>query len=221
MQRVRVTSHTERQLVGQILTQLGLVTAKETDRLFHYFHSVADLRYASRRQTQRYVAGHSKRLALLTAIDLGRWAQQAPRLILGEILASSQLGQLLMDDLRYVPQERLEVLVVDAKHQIIDRQTVFQGALDSCPVHPREIFRVAVLAGGSAIVIAHNHPSGVAEPSANDLRFMRRLAHCGELMGIPLLDGFVIGLTTYFSLRETGQLPVAQGVNESEPLKTD
>ncbi|WP_341779629.1 JAB domain-containing protein [Levilactobacillus sp. HBUAS70063] len=221
MQRQRVTSANERELVGRVLRHLGLPVAVEVERFFRYFRRVADLRYASQLQCQRYVGGQSARRALLTAIELGRWVQRAPRQLYGEVMASSQIGELLMDDLRYAPQERLEVLALDAKHQVIDRQTVFVGTLDSCPVHPREIFRLAVMTGAAALVVAHNHPSGLAEPSPNDLQFMRRLAQCGRLMGIPVLDGFVIGLHTYFSLREAGILPLKQGANKSEGLKSD
>lgn len=221
MQRQRVTSTNERELVRRVVRQLGLAPTAEVDRFFRYFQCVANLRYASQRQCQRYVGGNGARRTLLTAIELGRWVQRAPRPIYGEVSASSQIGESLMDDLRYAPQERLEVLALDAKHRVIDRQTVFVGTLDSCPVHPREIFRVAVMTGAAAIVVAHNHPSGLAEPSENDLQFMRRLARCGQLMGIPVLDGFVIGLRTYFSLREAGILPLKQGANKSERLKSD
>ncbi|WP_407887391.1 JAB domain-containing protein [Levilactobacillus sp. N40-8-2] len=221
MRRERISSINERQLISRVLRGLGLPATSECDRFFQYFHSVANLRYASQQQCNRYVQGRRERRTLLTAIDLGRWVQRAPRQIYGEVVASSQIGESLMDDLRYAPQERLEVLVLDAKHQVIDRQTVFTGTLDSCPVHPREIFRLAVLNGASAIVVAHNHPSGLADPSPNDLKFMRRLAECGQLMGIPMLDGFVIGLRTYFSLREAGILPLIQTTNKSEGLKSD
>ncbi|MFD1548265.1 JAB domain-containing protein [Levilactobacillus fuyuanensis] len=221
MRRERISSANERQLVGRVLRGLGLSAASECDRFFQYFHSVANLRYASQQQCDRYVRGRRERRALLTAIDLGRWAQRAPRQIYGEVVASSQIGESLMDDLRYAPQECLEVLALDTKHQVIDRQTVFVGTLDNCPVHPREIFRLAILTGAAAIVVAHNHPSGLADPSPNDLTFMRRLAECGQLMGIPVLDGFVIGLRTYFSLREAGILPLIQKTNKSEGLKSD
>lgn len=221
MRQEQVTSRNERQLLGRVMTHLGLAETSEVDRFFRYFHSLANLRYASRQQCQQYVAGLPRRRALLTAIDLGRWVQRAPRPILGEVLASGQMGRILMADLRYLPQERVEVLVLDAKHRILERRTVFQGTLTSCPVHPREIFQLAVLSGAAGVIIAHNHPSGSAEPSPNDLAFMQRLAECGELMGIPVLDGFVIGLQSYFSLREAGILPLPSGPNKTERLKSD
>lgn len=221
MQRLGQSTRVERQLVQQVLKGLGLTDSAEVDRFYRYFHNVADLRYASHRHQQAYVSGRLARRYFLTAIKLGRWVQQAPREIFGEVSASSQLGQLLMDELRYLPQERLEVLALDAKHQIIARQTVFQGTLDSCPVHPREIFRVAIVAGAATVVVAHNHPSGMPQPSNNDFAFMQRLVDCGQLMGIPLLDGFVIGTQTYFSFREAGHLPTAISKKVAQPLKTD
>lgn len=220
MQRVQLTTQTEPQLVGRVLVSLGLAHASERQRFFQYFHSVAAVRYASRRQQRAYVSGNRQRQALLTAIELGRWAEKAPRPILGEVLASSQLGQVLMDDLRYLLQEQLEVLALDAQHRIIERQTVFQGTLNSCPVHPREIFRVAVMSGAVTVIVAHNHPSGQPQPSTSDRAFMQRLAACGQLMGIPLLDGFVVGLHSYFSFKEAGILPKTVE-KRIEPLKTN
>ncbi|KRO04301.1 MULTISPECIES: JAB domain-containing protein [Levilactobacillus] len=221
MRQEQVTSQNERQLLGRVMRHLGLAETSEVERFFRYFHSLANLRYASRQQCQQYVAGLPRRRALLTAIDLGRWVQRAPRPLLGEVLASGQMGQRLMADLRYLPQERVEVFVLDAKHRILERQTVFQGTLTSCPVHPREIFQLAVMSGAAGVIIAHNHPSGSAEPSPNDLAFMHRLAACGELMGIPVLDGFVVGLQAYFSLREAGILPLPPATNKTERLKSD
>jgi DNA repair protein RadC len=69
-------------------------------------------------------------------------------------------------------------------------------------VHPREVFRPALAAGGAAIVAVHNHPSGDPEPSSEDLAVTRRLIEAGTLLGVPLLDHVVVGLGSYVSLRE-------------------
>ena len=69
-------------------------------------------------------------------------------------------------------------------------------------VHPREVFRPAVRSGAAAVVVAHNHPSGDPEPSAEDLEVTRRLAETGRLLGIPLLDHVVVGEGAWVSLRE-------------------
>ena len=206
----RLTKDNERRLVRRVLRQLGLFTVSELDRFFRFFTSCDQLRYASHRQQRAYVAGNPRRRGLLTAIELGRWVQSAPRQFVGEVLNSSQLGQRLIDDLRYLGQERVEVLLLDNQHRITLRQLVFQGTLNQCPVHPREIFQLAVLHEAAGLILAHNHPSGAVDPSSEDLAFVRRVAECGKLMGIPLLDGFVVGTTTYFSWREQGVLPLQQ-----------
>ncbi|WP_235808307.1 JAB domain-containing protein [Levilactobacillus senmaizukei] len=210
VKRVRLTRVNERQLVRRVLRQLGLPAIAEVDRFFAFFTSGDQLRYASQQQRRAYVAGDSRRWGLLTAIELGRWVQLAPRQFVGQVLSSSQLGQCLIDELRYLGQERVDVLLLDNQHRILLRQPVFQGTLNQCPVHPREIFQLAVLHEAAGLIIAHNHPSGSVTPSTEDLAFVRRVVQCGELMGIPLLDAFVVGATTYFSWREQGVLPLQQ-----------
>jgi len=82
------------------------------------------------------------------------------------------------------------------------------GCLNSSVVHPREVYKVAVLGNAAAIVACHNHPSGDAEPSADDVSLTRRLAAAGALMGIELLDHIILGDGTgaWVSLKERGVL---------------
>lgn len=70
--------------------------------------------------------------------------------------------------------------------------------------HPREIFKGAVRCSAARIILGHNHPSGNPEPSEADCAFTKRMVECGEMMGIEVLDHFVIGEQTYISLREYG-----------------
>ena len=78
------------------------------------------------------------------------------------------------------------------------------GSLNSSVAHPREIFREAVRFAAARIILAHNHPSGNPEPSEADLVFTRRMVECGEMMGIDLLDHFIVGDQKYISLKEYG-----------------
>jgi DNA repair protein RadC len=81
------------------------------------------------------------------------------------------------------------------------------GCLTSSLVHPREVFKPAILAGSAAILAAHSHPSGDPEPSAEDIALTRRLAAAGQLLGIDLLDHIILGEAGRFvSLRERGVL---------------
>lgn len=105
-------------------------------------------------------------------------------------------------------REHFRVLFLTARHIPIGVHTVSIGCLTASLVHPREVFRPAILAGSAAIVISHNHPSGDPEPSAEDLALTRRLAAAGTLLGIELLDHVITGDGTsrWVSLKDRGQL---------------
>jgi DNA repair protein RadC len=83
---------------------------------------------------------------------------------------------------------------------------VSRGALDATLVHPREVFKVALLANAATIILWHNHPSGDPTPSLDDHALTRRLVQVRELLGIPVLDPLVIGDDRYVSIRELGRL---------------
>jgi DNA repair protein RadC len=101
-------------------------------------------------------------------------------------------------------QEVFVVLLVDVKNAIFATEFVTKGTLDASLVHPRDVFRRAIRESAAALVLAHNHPSGDPEPSAEDIALTRRLADAGELLGIPVLDHVVIGTDRYVSLAERG-----------------
>ena len=94
-----------------------------------------------------------------------------------------------------------------AQHRIVGLHTVSVGCLTRSLVHPREVYKPAILASAAAIIVAHNHPSGDPEPSADDIALTRRLVAAGELLGIKLLDHLVLGEDgSYVSLSERGVL---------------
>jgi len=97
-------------------------------------------------------------------------------------------------------RERFGVLCLDRKHGVLRAEVVAVGSLDAVIVHPREVFRPAVRAGASAVVVAHNHPSGDPTPSPEDHALTRRLSEAGTLLGIPLLDHLVVGRAGFVSL---------------------
>lgn len=97
-------------------------------------------------------------------------------------------------------------LYLDACHGLVYREIVSVGTLTASLVHPREVFAPAITRRAAALVVAHNHPSGNPEPSAEDRNTTRRLRDAGRLLGIPLLDHVVIAEWRYFSFREHGLL---------------
>lgn len=101
-------------------------------------------------------------------------------------------------------RELCVALLLDTKHRLLDTTLVSIGSVDHTFMAPREILRDAVLANASALVVAHNHPSGDPEPSRDDEAVTRRLASAGELIGVDLLDHLVVGGERWVSLARRG-----------------
>jgi DNA repair protein RadC len=106
--------------------------------------------------------------------------------------------------MRILSQEHFVCLYLNTKNQVIHRQTIFIGSLNASIVHPREVFREAVRRAAASVICAHNHPSGDASPSREDIEVTKRLVECGKMIGIELLDHLIIGDNKYVSLKEKG-----------------
>ena len=103
-----------------------------------------------------------------------------------------------------INQEVLKLVVLNTKNKIIRVKDVFKGSLNTSIVHPREIYSEAIRCGGASIIICHNHPSGDATPSKEDINITARIKECGKIIGIELLDHIIIGNNEYTSLKEKG-----------------
>lgn len=104
-------------------------------------------------------------------------------------------------------REKFVVLLLDTKNSIIGATIVSVGILDSALVHPREVFKPAILCNAAAIILSHNHPSGDPSPSAEDRRVTLRLHEAGKLLGIEVLDHVIVGKKDCFvSLKERGAI---------------
>lgn len=97
--------------------------------------------------------------------------------------------------LQLEPKERehFSVMFLDAQHRLIDYQVLFIGTIDSTTVSPRDIIKAALQLNAHSLIVAHNHPSGVATPSEHDISFTKQLISALQLVGIKLLDHLVIG----------------------------
>jgi DNA repair protein RadC len=118
----------------------------------------------------------------------------------------------LCADLRQSAQEAFIVIDLNAKNNVIDKRLVTLGLLDASLVHPREVFRGAIVNNAAAVVVVHNHPSGDPTPSAEDVRITRQLVDAGRILSVRVLDHVVIGRAdatspgspAFMSLRESG-----------------
>jgi DNA repair protein RadC len=132
--------------------------------------------------------------------------------VLGDIDDRPQLtspeaaAEVLLPELAGRDRERCVVALLDTKHRLIDVVTVSVGSVDHTFMAPREVFRDALLANASALVLAHNHPSGDPEPSRDDELITRRLTSAGEIIGVDVLDHLVIGGQRWVSLARRGSI---------------
>ncbi|MGA8260994.1 MAG: DNA repair protein RadC [Arenicellales bacterium] len=150
--------------------------------------------------------GISKYVALKAALEIGQRCL-AQRLERGEALTSPDLTRtFLRSKLQDRPFEVFCCLYLDTKHRVIRFEEMFRGTIDGASVHPREVVRAALGHNAAAVIVAHNHPSGVAEPSAADNALTRRLQEALAMVDIRLLDHLVVGDGETVSFAERGLL---------------
>lgn len=108
-------------------------------------------------------------------------------------------------------QEYFVVLSLDSGQRLIARRVVTIGLLDTTLAHPREVFAGPLTDRAAAVIIAHNHPSGVASPSDHDISLTQQLAAAGQLLGVPLRDHYIITSKTHYSFLGSGLILGATG----------
>lgn len=102
-------------------------------------------------------------------------------------------------------RENFVIVCLDTRNNITAIHTVSVGNINSTIVHPREVFKIAILANSNSIIIAHNHPSGDPSPSEEDKEMTKRMIDAGDILGIQVLDHIITGDdATYISLKENG-----------------
>ena len=147
--------------------------------------------------------------ASLTADDLIEIAQllAQSRLREKEHFTSPELvGDYFTAAMRSLEQEVFVCLFLDNQHCKIAFETLFYGTIDGATVHPREVVKRALQLNAAAVIIGHNHPSGVSEPSQADRRITERLKQALELIDVRVLDHFVVGNAGYTSFTQRGIL---------------
>ena len=103
-------------------------------------------------------------------------------------------------------QEHFLCATINGANEILNIRVISIGLIDRSPVHPREVFADAIFDRASAVIVAHNHPSGALEPSASDVNITTQLKAAGVIVGIELLDHIIFNQTGYFSFLEAGKL---------------
>jgi DNA repair protein RadC len=118
--------------------------------------------------------------------------------------SSQEVYDYLCHALRDLKTERFKVIFLDPKNQVIEEKTLFEGTVDSSAVYPREVIKDALRYEASALIFAHNHPSGDPEPSLCDREVTRDLVFAARVVQIKVLDHIVVGNNRYFSFADQG-----------------
>lgn len=114
--------------------------------------------------------------------------------------------EMIKDQLQDLDREQFIIACLNTKNEPTNISVVSVGTLNKAIVHPREVFKTAILSNAASIMAFHNHPSGETTPSQQDIQLTNRLYEVGELLGIKLLDHLIIGDRTFTSLKEKGYL---------------
>lgn len=124
----------------------------------------------------------------------------------GPVVSVPEEVREVMRDTADLAQESFSVITLNTKNRVIDRHLVSLGLADSTLVHPREVFRAAIMDGAESVIVTHNHPSGDPTPSSEDARMTKQLIEAGKIIGIKVLDHVVVGRgdTPFYSMRESG-----------------
>lgn len=144
--------------------------------------------------------GSAKAATVAACLEIGRRRVQEKRPVISS-------PKDIFDEVRHYaerPQEQFLVLAANGAHEIINIFTASVGLVNRTLVHPREVFADPLMRRATAIAIAHNHPSGVLEPSEEDIRVTERLIKAGEILGIKVIDHLVFSRSNYFSFIEHG-----------------
>ncbi len=143
---------------------------------------------------------------IMAGIELGRRTLTVSPAARPRLVTPREVAQFLLPQFGAYPVERFGILLLDARLRLLRVQLLSSGSRDASLVHPREVFREATLAAASGIVLFHNHPSGDAAPSDEDLALTRRMVQAGHLMGIEVVDHVILADNQYASLKQMGRL---------------
>ena len=143
----------------------------------------------------------AKATTLLAAFELSKRALEVNDTNLLVInTAKDAVAQLT--DMRDLKKEHFVVLYLNAKNQLVHKETISMGTLNANLVHPREVFEPALKHSAAQIIAAHNHPSGDPKPSEDDMELTKRLTEAGKMMGIELMDHVIVSKNSHFSFKE-------------------
>ncbi|WP_297819267.1 JAB domain-containing protein [uncultured Lactobacillus sp.] len=191
----------DRQLIEEILEILHEENIRNFDDLQKFLDKNGIVNFSD---FWNYCSGPfcSDKLALWTEIFIKR-IKALNTGNLEKFMSSSQVGYYLASKMSGQNQEQLYGIYLDSKNKIVAEKLIFQGTLNKAVVHPRDIFRWALIYNCASFFVVHNHPSGDTTPSAQDLKITKQIKKTSEAIGIQFMDHFIVSDNTYLSFRES------------------
>ncbi|KKH98800.1 DNA repair protein RadC [Methanosarcina sp. 1.H.T.1A.1] len=156
------------------------------------------------RLTQVHGVGKAKAAQIAAVFELARRLEtfiEEPKRKIG---SPKDVYTLMYPKMREQKKEKFITLYLDTKNQILKEEVVSIGSLNASIVHPREVFKLALLESSASVIMVHNHPSGDPSPSREDIMVTEKLVEGGKLLGIDILDHIIIGDGRYVSLKDEG-----------------
>ena len=148
--------------------------------------------------------GEAKAAQLKAGLEIGRRLLIAAPHERPQITSPADAANLLMLEMGHLEQEHLRVLLLDTRNRVLASPVVYKGNVNTSVIRIAEIFREAIRHNSTAMIMAHNHPSGDPTPSPEDVRVTRQVVEVGNLVDIEVLDHLIIGQGRYVSLKERG-----------------
>lgn len=193
-----------------ILLRTGSRTTTALDLARQLLSQHGDLQELATMDYQRIAQlkgiGPVKAVTLVAAWELGRRLASLPRKQHLKISDPEIIYLRYEPLLSHLKKEMFMILLLNSANHLIRDIRVSEGTLNASLVHPREVFKPAILASAASIILLHNHPSGEAQPSLDDRNITDKIVEAGHLLDIPVLDHIIIGQKSYYSFREAGLL---------------
>jgi DNA repair protein RadC len=148
--------------------------------------------------------GLAKAAQIKACFELGKREDLEPELKNFDIKDPEAVVKAIRASIKDKAKEHFKLILLNPRNKIIGISTISIGTLNASLVHPREVFKDAIVHSAASVVLAHNHPSGDPEPSEDDLKITKKLVESGKILGIEVLDHIIIGKNDYYSFKAKG-----------------
>jgi len=148
--------------------------------------------------------GLAKAAQIKACFELGKREDLEPEVKDFDVKNPEGVVKAIRASIKDKAKEHFKLILLNPRNKIIGISTISVGILNASLVHPREVFKDAIMHSAASVVLAHNHPSGDPEPSEDDLKITKKLVESGKILGIEVIDHIVIGKNNFCSFKERG-----------------